>query len=131
MGRLQRKKPATQKKKKKQQLEDAGQATVDDKSDVSLAEKAKNDRKKSAPVAKKTSGGTTKPVPVKREKNFIDKSIQFLREVRIELKKVTWPTKKQTLGSTVVVIILVSLIAMFLGVIDVGLSGLIRLVLPQ
>lgn len=66
---------------------------------------------------------------VKKTDNFIDKSMQFLREVKIELKKVTWPSRKQTMGSTVVVIVLVMIISLFLGLVDVGLQGLIRVVL--
>ncbi|MGD9105437.1 MAG: preprotein translocase subunit SecE, partial [Desulfobacterales bacterium] len=62
-------------------------------------------------------------------KNYINKCVQFLREVKVELKKVVWPTRKQTLGSTVVVIILTMIIASFLGVVDIGLSSLIRVVL--
>lgn len=57
------------------------------------------------------------------------KSVQFLREVKVELKKVTWPTRKQTVGSTVVVLILVLIISFFLGAVDIGLSSLIRVVL--
>ena len=59
----------------------------------------------------------------------INKGLQFLREVSLELKKVTWPTRKQTIGLTVVVIVLVLILSLFLGVIDIGLSSLIRLVL--
>ncbi len=61
--------------------------------------------------------------------NFITKGLQFLREVKIELKKVTWPSRKQALGSTAVVIVLVIVISLFLGVVDVSLSSLIRLVI--
>ena len=53
----------------------------------------------------------------------------FFREVKIELMKVTWPSKKQTIGSTSVVLILVALIALFLGLVDLGLSRLVRLIL--
>jgi preprotein translocase subunit SecE len=70
-----------------------------------------------------------KAVSAKKEPNFIDKSLQFLREVKVELKKVTWPSRKQTIGSTVVVVILAMIISLFLGVVDMGLSGLIRVVL--
>lgn len=58
-----------------------------------------------------------------------EKTIQFLREVKTELKKVTWPTRKQTVGSTVVVLVIVAIISLFLGVVDAGLSGIIRVVL--
>lgn len=88
-----------------------------------------------APVAKpvaaqKKAVSVSKQKAVAGEKNFIQKSVQFLREVKIELKKVTWPSRKQTMGSTVVVIILVVIISLFLGVVDFGLSSLMRAVLP-
>jgi preprotein translocase subunit SecE len=67
--------------------------------------------------------------PVVKEKTFIDKGLQFLREVKVELKKVTWPSRKQTMGSTVVVLVIVTIISLFLGIVDAGLSGLIRAVL--
>ena len=54
---------------------------------------------------------------------------EFLGNVKAELKKVTWPSKKDTYGSTTVVIVLVLLCAVFLGVVDVILSRLIRLIL--
>ena len=79
-------------------------------------------------MVKKTYTPVSKPTVVK-EKTFIDKGIQFLREVKVELKKVTWPSKKQTMGSTVVVLVIVTIISLFLGVVDAGLSGLIRAVL--
>ncbi len=60
---------------------------------------------------------------------IITKISQFFREVKIELKKVTWPTRKQTVSSTIVVIVLVFIISLFLGLVDFGLSSIIRLVL--
>ena len=63
-----------------------------------------------------------------REEVF-EKIKGFFREVKIELMKVTWPSKKQTIGSTSVVLILVALIALFLGLVDLGLSRLVRLIL--
>ncbi len=46
------------------------------------------------------------------------KLIKFFQEVRQEMKKVTWPTRKEISGSTVVVIITVLIVAIYLGVID-------------
>ena len=67
---------------------------------------------------------------VKRQsKNYLGQALQFLREVKVELKKVTWPTRKQTIGSTAVVIVLVMIISLFLGLVDIGLSSLIRVIL--
>jgi preprotein translocase subunit SecE len=54
---------------------------------------------------------------------------QFLREVKTELKKVTWPSRKDTLTGTGVVLVAVFIIAIFLGIVDSGLSSLIRWVL--
>ena len=55
--------------------------------------------------------------------------IKFLREVKVELKKVNWPSRKETIGSTSVVLVIVIIIAAFLGIIDIGLSKLIRIIL--
>jgi preprotein translocase subunit SecE len=56
---------------------------------------------------------------------------QFLREVRTELKKVTWPSRKDTLSGTLVVLVAVFIIAIFLGVVDSGLSNLIKELLKR
>ncbi|MCX5825760.1 MAG: preprotein translocase subunit SecE [Deltaproteobacteria bacterium] len=45
------------------------------------------------------------------------------------MKKVTWPTPKQTLASTSVVIIVVIIVSGFLGIVDFGLTKIIKLVL--
>ncbi len=56
---------------------------------------------------------------------------QFLREVKIELKKVTWPSRKTTLSGTAVVLVAVFIIAFFLGIVDSGLSSIIRQLLKR
>ena len=56
---------------------------------------------------------------------------QFLREVRTELKKVTWPSRKDTLSGTVVVLVAVIIIAIFLGIVDSGLSSLVKQLLRR
>ena len=53
----------------------------------------------------------------------------FLTDARIELKKVTWPSRKQTVASTSVVILVVFIVSMFLGLVDFGLAKIIKLVL--
>ncbi len=57
------------------------------------------------------------------------KVTEFLQQVKAELQKVTWPTRKETYGSTVVVIVLVLMVAVFLWIIDTGLSALIQALL--
>ena len=135
MGRIQRKKPPGTKKKKKQGIEEQTAAGLqDDKAGgvkigssgegaVSIA------KKKTTVFIQKKQPPAAAPAPVKPKDNIFSKSAQFLREVKVELKKVTWPSRKQTVGSTVVVIVLVMLISLFLGVVDFGISSLIRMVL--
>ena len=60
---------------------------------------------------------------------MIGKTSEFLSNVKKELSRVTWPSKKEAYGSTVVVIVLVLVIAAFLGVLDWSLSNLIRILL--
>jgi preprotein translocase subunit SecE len=56
---------------------------------------------------------------------------QFLREVKTELKKVTWPSRKDTLSGTAVVLVAVFIIALFLGIVDSGLSNLVKELLKR
>ena len=62
-------------------------------------------------------------------KEKIEGAKQFLREVKTELKKVTWPSRKDTLSGTLVVLVAVFIIAVFLGIVDSGLSNLIKALL--
>ena len=55
------------------------------------------------------------------------KIAEFFEEVKLELKKVVFPTKKEVIGSTWVVVITVLICALFLGVVDIGLGRLITL----
>ncbi len=59
----------------------------------------------------------------------IDTIKAFLTEARAELKKVVWPNKKQTVQVTWVVIALTVFLAVFLGVVDIGLSSVVKYVL--
>jgi preprotein translocase subunit SecE len=48
--------------------------------------------------------------------------IQFIKEVRSELGKVVWPSRKETLKITFTVIIFSLVMAAFLGLVDFGLT---------
>jgi len=58
--------------------------------------------------------------------NFLKKAINFLRESKTELKKVKWPTLKETLQYTLVVIIISLVVAAYLGGLDYIFSFLLR-----
>ena len=45
--------------------------------------------------------------------------IQFLKEARLELKKVSWPTRKDIVGATTLVIVMSVLTGLFLGLLDI------------
>ncbi|OGN17381.1 MAG: preprotein translocase subunit SecE [Candidatus Yanofskybacteria bacterium RIFCSPHIGHO2_02_FULL_50_12] len=51
---------------------------------------------------------------------------QFLKEVRVEMAKVSWPTRTQLVAYTFVVIILSALMAAFLGLLDLGFQAALR-----
>ncbi len=53
----------------------------------------------------------------------------FLSETKVELKKVTWPTKQELISNTVVVIIAVILCAALIWIIDSIFSVLFRMIL--
>lgn len=132
MGRLQRKKVPGKKKKKQLHAEKrpapvASNRSVQKKSLLSVSI-FKDKNKKTGPTQKQPAA-LEKAVSLKKKDNLFNKAVQFLREVKVELKKVAWPSRKQTIGSTVVVIVLVMIISFFLGLVDIGLSSLIRVTL--
>jgi preprotein translocase subunit SecE len=49
---------------------------------------------------------------------IIEKSTRFLKDVKLELTKVSWPSREDVRGATIVVIIVVLIIAFFIGLID-------------
>ncbi|TET84692.1 MAG: preprotein translocase subunit SecE [Candidatus Nealsonbacteria bacterium] len=51
-------------------------------------------------------------------KNIPNKIITFLKEVRLEMKKVNWPTRQETIRKTMVVIGISVAVAAFLGTLD-------------
>jgi len=50
------------------------------------------------------------------------KITKFLREVWTELNKVTWPTKQELIGSTIVTVVVTLIISIFIGIVDRVLS---------
>ncbi len=50
--------------------------------------------------------------------------LTFVREARAELKKVTWPGKKQVWYSTIVVIAFTLIVSAYLGLVDMVLTGI-------
>jgi len=61
----------------------------------------------------------------------VQKIFRFLKETRFELKRVTWPSRKETVAGTAVVLVIVLIVAFFLGIVDMGLSEVIKQVLSR
>lgn len=57
------------------------------------------------------------------------KVLDFLKEVRVELSKVVWPSRDQTIQLTVVVILVTLIVGFFLGGFDLLLTRLTALLL--
>jgi preprotein translocase subunit SecE len=55
------------------------------------------------------------PEAVFKTMNFFGKLITFLKEVKLETKKVNWPTRKQTVNYTLIVLAISAVVAVFLG----------------
>jgi preprotein translocase subunit SecE len=132
MGRLKRKRPASSKKRGRKKAakknSEQGGALQKEVSNGGLPQRIAETKPKTV-IPKKDVPKAIKPSGRRSDVGLWTKTVQFLREVKIELKKVTWPSRKEAMASTVVVIILVVIVSAFLGLVDVGLSSLIRAVL--
>ena len=59
----------------------------------------------------------------------LDQVKEYFREVYLEAKRVTWPSKKDAIKGTYIVLITVTIAALFLGVVDIGLAKIIQILL--
>ena len=66
---------------------------------------------------------------IEKAREVVPRSLTFIQEVTAELRKVHWPTRKETTAATVVVIVVIILIALYLGLVDLVVAQLIHLVL--
>jgi len=116
MSKLQKKKPISEKKKQKPESDNGAGDGVTVASGVKTT---------SPGIVAKADKAIVEAGPG----NLFSRAAEFLREVKVELKKVTWPTRKQTTGTTIVVILFVFVVAAFLGLFDLSLSRLVQVVL--
>jgi preprotein translocase subunit SecE len=61
--------------------------------------------------------------------NIVAKFTKFLKEVKIEMKKVSWSTRRELIDSTIVVILAVLMLAVFIGICDFLISKFIRIII--
>ena len=78
---------------------------------------------------KKTAAPQKKAAPKKTAKvNVFKRIARFYREVVAELKKVTWPTRKELITSSVAVLVFILIFMVVLFGIDTGFTALINLI---
>lgn len=54
---------------------------------------------------------------------------EYIRQVRSEVKKITWPTQKETTSSTIAVFIMVVIASIFLFVADFVMANVVQFIL--
>jgi preprotein translocase subunit SecE len=59
---------------------------------------------------------------------MIEKITRFLQDVRVEMSKVSWPTRKELKGTTVIVIVITMILSVFIFLTDKVLEGLLNLI---
>lgn len=57
------------------------------------------------------------------------KPVEYIRQVQAEMKKVTWPSRKETTVSTIAVFIMVTVASLFLFVSDQVIAFVVSLIL--
>ena len=60
---------------------------------------------------------------------FFRRAQEFVREVVAEFRKVTWPSRQELINSTVVVITVTVVVALFLGGVDIVLARIVERIL--
>jgi len=59
-------------------------------------------------------------------KNYLDRAVSFIKEAWIELSKVHFPSPKETMQATAVVVVLAFLMALWLGLVDMAATRVVR-----
>lgn len=60
-----------------------------------------------------------------------NKVTAFFNDVKLEMSKVSWPTKDELIGSTIVVLVSLAVLSIFIGVCDIILSKIINIIMSR
>jgi preprotein translocase subunit SecE len=60
---------------------------------------------------------------------MVQKIIDYVKKVYLEMRKVTWPTRKELINSTIVVVIISAIVALIIFVFDTVFSNLLQLIM--
>ena len=78
-------------------------------------------------MAKKTPAPTN--AQTSKEPGLVKRFITYVEDSRAELRKVTWPSAAETRKATIAVVGFIAVMALILGLIDLGLSSIIKSIL--
>ena len=62
-------------------------------------------------------------------KSYLNQAVSFVREAWAELAKVHYPSPKETMQATIVVVALTFVMALWLGLVDMGATRVVRYLL--
>lgn len=102
-------------RKAKKQFKPVGEGTP-----VQAKPVEKEPKKEKAPKPK------VKPVVVKEKKRT--SPVQYFNEVKLELKKVSWPSRPEVITATIIVVIVVIIFGIYTGLLDFAFSSIIKYV---
>ena len=60
-----------------------------------------------------------------------NKIVGFFNDVKLEMGKVSWSTRDELIGSTIVVIVSLAILSIFIGVCDVLLSSAVNIIMSR
>ncbi|XPV75331.1 MAG: preprotein translocase subunit SecE [Desulfovibrio sp.] len=83
-------------------------------------------------MAKKKGKNTGSQKASSQESGLVAKFSElktFFEESKVEIKKVVWPTRSETIATCSAVVVLVLVMSLFLGVVDLGLTKLVEAIL--
>jgi len=60
-----------------------------------------------------------------------NKFSNFIKDVKMEMIKVSWPNKNELIGSTAIVLISLAILSLFIGICDIILSKIINIIMAR
>ena len=79
-------------------------------------------------VAEKAAAKTKTP---EKKNDFFKRMTRFFKDLKGEFKKIVWPSKKQVVNNTLVVLAVVIVLGVFVAALDTVLSLIVHFVLQQ
>ena len=89
---------------------------------------SEQEKRDNAAAKESVSSDKKAKAPKKKDKKP-NRVLRWLKDLRGELKKVTWPSKKDLIRQSTVVVVFVLILTVLVGLIDTGLSALLKLII--